>query len=289
MQDMQQRVINIYIHPKDGGPVMPMKLNLMDIEMEALKLPSEAQRDEVRIKAIADKIREKFPEVRPYDGRNELALLVRQLSHYARLNRLVLILPGIIKSNGGNSAETSEVVKKKLEEMNKRVEQLARDLRKERDEHESAKTQLATLKTNYKSLRALYEKVNTQLADAQLHEQQARQDVERWRKAAQRANTDVNKAQQETGAIEVEFKRIKQESEELVRAFKQQQQAWADKEEELSNLRQKVRESESAIKNFEETVKKREREIKQLRSQLDDDDSSIAGSSAAGHGWQSNL
>jgi chromosome segregation ATPase len=289
MQDMQQRVIEIYIHPRDGGPVMPMKLNLMDIEMAALKLPNEAQRDEVRIRTIADKIKKEFPEVRPYDGRNELALLVRQLGHYTRLNRLVLILPGIIKSITGDSAETSEAVKKKLEDMNKRVEQLARDLRKERDEHEAAKTQLATLKTNYKSLRALYEKVNTQLADAQLHEQQAQQDVERWRKAAQKANTDINKAQQETGAIEVEFKRIKQESEELVRAFKQQQQAWVDKEQELSNLRQQVRESQSAIKNLEETIKKRDQEIERLRRDLGDDDTSMAGSLAAGQGWQSNL
>jgi chromosome segregation ATPase len=262
---------------------------MMDIEMAALKLPNEAQRDEVRIRAIADKIEKKFPEVRPYDGRNELALLVRQISHYARLNRVVLILPGIIKSNAGDSAETSEAVKKNLENLNKRVEQLARDLRKERDEHETAKTQLATLKTNYKSLHALYGKVNTQLDDAQLHEQQARQDVERWRKAAQRANTDVDKAQQEAGAIEVEFKRMKQESEELVRAFKKQQQAWVNKEQELSTLRQQVRESESAIKNLEETIKKRDQEIVLLRSKLDDDDPSMVSSSAAGQGWQSNL
>src|SRR5207237_610019 len=98
-----------------------------------------------------------------------------------------------------------------LEDMNKRVEQLGRNLRNKQNEYEDAKTQLATVKTNYKNLRALYEKVNTQLADALLHERQTRQDVERWRKTATQAFAEIKAAQEESGAIQANLGRIKQE------------------------------------------------------------------------------
>lgn len=249
---------------------MPMELNLLDIEMAALRMNDETMRDEVRIGAIAKRIKQVFPEVDTDSARSELATLVRQLNHYTHLNRIVLFLPGIIKGNQSDK-DLSEKAKKQLDDMGRQVEQLGRDLRKERDEREAAKAQLASLKTNYSSLRALYEKANMQIADVKVREQQARQDAERWHRAAMQADQDSKAAHVEMGTASTSIERLQREYQALNATFKAKQLEWAEREQELSTLRKQVSKQTSEIKNLNDAVKQREQAIERLRGQLEDD------------------
>lgn len=283
MNNFQQRKIVIYIHPEQG-PVMPMELDLMDVELATLKQPGAAQKDEARIKEIAARIKALFPGVMPEKKRNELAPLVRQFGDYQALNRLVLCLPGIIQNPAGPSGD----VKKQLDQFNKQIEQLTRRLRHEQDEHERTKVQLATLKNNYQNLRSLYDRINTRLADAQLLEQQVRQDVEHWRTIAARAEDEITTTQEEYSSIQTELERVRQAHKEQVDIFAGQQQdwvkkeqAWSEREEELSSLRIEARESKQEIENLNETINTWKKKFEDLRRQLSDDDSTIINRSTA--------
>src|SRR5260221_1959250 len=287
MNNFQQRKITIYIHPEQG-PVMSMVLDLMDVKLEALKQPGEVQRDEARVKEIARRIKAEFKDVRPEESRNELAPLVRQFGDSKRLNRLVLCLPGVIQNSTDKDGRPAEDVKKQLDQFNKQIEQLTRRLRQEQDEHERTKVQLATLKNNYQNLRSLYDRINTQLADAQLREQQARHEVDRLRREADKAENEFNAAQEENGSIQTELERVRQAHKEQVDIFAEQQQDWVKKEqapseqeEELSSLRIETRESKQEIENLNETIKTWKEKFENLRRQLSDDDSTIINSSTA--------
>ncbi len=287
MNNFQQRKITIYIHPEQG-PVMSMVLDLMDVELAALKQPGAVPRDEARVKEIARRIKAEFKDVRPEESRNELAPLVRQFGDYQTLNRLVLCLPGVIQNSTDKDGRPAEDVKKQLDQFNKQIEQLTRRLRQEQDEHERTKVQLATLKNNYQNLRSLYDRINTQLADAQLREQQARHEVDRLRREADKAENEFNAAQEENGSIQTELERVRQAHKEQVDIFAEQQQDWVKKEqapseqeEELSSLRIETRESKQEIENLNETIKTWKEKFENLRRQLSDDDSTIINSSTA--------
>jgi chromosome segregation ATPase len=287
MNNFQQRKITIYIHPEQG-PVMPMVLDLMEVELAALKQPGTAQRDEARIKEIARRIKAEFKDVRPEERRNELAPLVRQFGDYQELDRLVLRLPGVIQSSKDQNGRPAADIKKQLDQFTKQIEQLTRRLRQEQDEHEKTKLQVATLKSNYQSLHTLYGKINTQLADAQMREQQARQEVERLHRKAVEVENDFHAALQENGSIQTELEGIKRAFKEQVDIFAQQRQDWTEKEQawleqegELSRLRIEARESKQEIENLNETIRSWKNRFEALRRQLSDDDPTLTGASTA--------
>ncbi len=287
MNNFQQRKITIYIHPEQG-PVMPMVLDLMEVELVALKQPGATQRDEARIKEIARRIKAEFKEVRPEERRNELAPLVRQFGDYQELDRLVLRLPGVIQSSKNQDGRPAADIKKQLDQFTKQIEQLTRRLRQEQDEHEKTKLQLATLKSNYQSLHTLYSKINTQLADAQMREQQARQEVERLHRKALEVENDFHTALQENGSIQTELEGIKRAFKEQVDIFAQQRQDWTEKDQawleqegELSKLRIEARESKQEIENLNETITTWKKKFEELRRQLSDDDPTPISSSTA--------
>ncbi|HEU5382460.1 MAG TPA: hypothetical protein VFV38_44175 [Ktedonobacteraceae bacterium] len=270
-----QRVMTIYIHPLDGGPMKQVRVDLMQIELLAIKTPDDSQRNEIRIRELARQIKEQCQgQIYPERNRDQLAALLRGFSHYQRFNGVVLDMPGTIapeaESNGQNTG-TSEAVKQELARITRQVEQLSRDLRAEREAHEFSRAQLVMLKNNYKNIRLLYDKNNTQLAEVQQRAQQAHQDAEHWRKTAEHLTAYAQDAQQEVGKFEVQLERTHHKLQALQTTFQEEQQAWASKEQELSQLRQRQIEAESALKHLEEALKKREQELADLRLQLFDD------------------
>jgi chromosome segregation ATPase len=277
MNNYKQRKITIYIHPEQG-PVKPMILDLMDVELATLKQPGASQGDDARIKEIARRIKAEFKDVRPEESRNELAPLVRQFGNYQSLDRLVLRLPGAIQNSTDTDGKPTAEVKNQLDQFKKQIEQLARKLRLEQDEHEKTKLLLATLKDNYQNLRSLYDKINTQLADAHLHEQKARQAMEHWRAIAAREEDEITTMQEDYSSIQLELEHIKQAFKEQVDDFAKQhqdwaqkEQAWLEQEEELSNLRLGMRESNEEIKNLNETIKTWKEKYENLRQPLIED------------------
>jgi len=204
---------------------------------------------------------------------------------------VVLEIPGVIPHDlNGNAqnAAASEEVEKRLEKINKQVEQLSRNLREEKQAHEADLAQLATVKSKYKTILASYDKSSAQSAGAQQGEQQARREAERWRKTAERLTLDASITQQEAGKLQTQFERALLEMQTLKKDFQEQGRAWVDREQELADLRTKVIEAESAIKNLEETLREKEQELARLRQQLFDDPQND-GAATGGGGWESNL
>lgn len=286
-----QRVLTIYIRPLDGGSITPVQVDLLEIEMQALRGGDDGQRDEGRINALARQIKQQCQgTVYPERRRDQLAALLRGLAHYQRFNGVVLEVPGVtVEQAGGNGQRESipQEVRQRLERVERQVLQSARELRAEREAHQDTQAQLAVVRTNYTSLRALYDRNEIRLQDAQRREERAMQDAERWQKTAQRMAGEASAARLEVGQLQVQQDLAREEIQRTLAAF-QQQQEWSGRDQELSDLRQQVVERESAVHHLEETLNKRERELVQLRQFLQDDQTGGAVPSG-GEDWDTTL
>jgi predicted nucleic acid-binding Zn-ribbon protein len=287
-----QRILTIYIRPLDGGPIKPVRVDLMEIEMLALRNPDNSQRDEIRVKELARQIKEQCQGmVYPEKRRDQLATLLRGLAHYLRFNGVVLDVPGTTADEidgAGRGLSMPEAVKQQLEEVKRQAAQISRDLRAEREAHEDTREQLAIVKNNYKNMRSLYDKAAARLEEAQRREAQARQDADLWQKTARRVTDEANETRREVGRLQIQHDLAREEVQRTMAAFQEQRQAWVNKDRELSELRQHALEMESALKHLEEALKKRDQELELLRQALLDDQP--AGVLAPGaEGWDKTL
>lgn len=286
-----QRILTIYIRPLDGGPITPVQVDLMEIEMQALR-SGDGQRDEGRINELARQIKQQcrgtiYPERR----RDQLAVLLRGLAHYQRFNGVVLDVPGVTAEQaGGNGQGTGvpEEVSQRLEQIERQAVQGARELRAEREAHQETQAQLTIVRNNYLSLRTLSDRNEARLQEAQRREERAMQDAERWQKTAQHMADETSAARREVGQLQVQQNRAREEIQRTVTALQQQQQEWSDRDQELSELRQQAVERESAVRHLEETLHKRERELEQLRQVLLDDQTDGTALSG-GEDWDTTL
>jgi len=258
----------LYIHP-DTGPVMPMELDLMAVEIVALKVPGDDRRNDARIREIARKIKEKFPKVDPESNWREVATLIGRLRHAQTFNGVVLRLPGTIDmapSPLASPASPTPVreITAQLEQFTKEIKQLRRELQKERQEHNATKARLFTTESENKRLKGLqdqFDKLNRELADARFQAQQLQDKVGRARTIVQKAREDTDVAQQETASVKLELEQAQQD----VSTF---QIALTQMQEELSQLRQRVTNSDKAEQQLRETIEKRDREIADLQARL---------------------
>lgn len=265
-RDMTQRIMVLYIHP-DTGPVMPMELDLMAVEVVALKVPGADRRDDARIREIARKIKEKFPKVDPESNWHEVASLIGRLSHAQSFNGVVLRLPGTIDIAPPTSSASPAPVKEltaQLEQFTKEIKQLRRELQKERQEHNATKARLYTAEGENKRLKGFqdqFDKLNREVADARFQVQQLQDKVGRARTIIQKARDDADAAQQETASVKLELEQARQE----VSTF---QAALGQIQEELSLLRQRANHADKAEQQFRETLERRDQEIANLQARL---------------------
>lgn len=135
----QQYAMTLYIAP-DNGPVSPMKLDMLSVETAVMGLDASSDRDEARVRLIAERIKAAFPEVDPYGNLHMIAQFISRLSHIARFSGVVLRLPGTI--NG-----PAQPVNPAAEEFARLADEY-RKLKEERDDlrtaHDDLKVQVGS-------------------------------------------------------------------------------------------------------------------------------------------------
>jgi predicted nucleic acid-binding Zn-ribbon protein len=251
-----QRIIALYIHP-DSGPILPMPLDMMAVEMMALKAPGSIQRDDARIREVAKRIREKFPDVDPESRWREVASLIGRLSHADLFNGIVLRLPGKIEEEIVASSELSKATLEELDRLAKEIQQLNKGLQKERVEHEATKAKFYAIESENKRLKVLYDKANTEIADLRVQAQHAAEKVERARARITSTSAARDATEQEAAGLKIQLEQAQKEL-----------QARPDFEAELSLLRQRVTSAEHTERQLCETIEERERKIDELQERI---------------------
>lgn len=297
MSMSQQRVLTIYICPRngehEGGPIKAVQIDLMAVEMVALRNPDNYQHEEIRLREMAKQIKEQVKrqwngDIYPERSQDQLKQLLTGLGNYRRFQGVVIEVPGTIPEDVSGKAAVSEEIKKKLEQINQEVVRLTRELRDEREAHGEDQKKLAIVRGNYKTIRLSYDNLSSQFVEAQQNEKLARQDSERWRKATERLTADAGAAQQEIGNIRLHLERASREMQTLKKDFQEKQQHSLDQEQELSGLRLADHEAKSMIKHLEEDLHEKEQQIFLLKQQLFADP--LESVTRAGrNSWESNL
>lgn len=269
--DTTRRVIALYIHP-DSGPVMPMEIDLMEVEIAALKVPGSVQRDNARVNEIARRIKAQFPGIDTSRATQEIAALIGKLGHYAYFNGVVLRLPGSIDlpSTAAKPAVTPDLkeIKEQVSRFTQEIAQLKKAVQIERQEHLATKGSLYTVEGENKRLKAQSEKSSTELADARLHIQRLQERFERARDIVNTARTATDTAEQEAASVKTELEQAQSTITELKAAIVQMQQESSGTMRELSSLRQQALHDQKAEEQLRATLEDYKSEISSLRDKL---------------------
>jgi hypothetical protein len=269
--DTTRRVIALYIHP-DIGPVMPMEIDLMEVEIAALKVPGSVQRDNARINEIARRIKARFSGIDTSRGIQEIAALIGKLGHYTYFNGVVLRLPGTIEmpSTNAKPVPTPDLkeIKEQVARFTQEIAQLKKVVQQERQEHLATKGSLYAVEGENKRLKSQHDKSSTELADAHLHVQRLQERLEHARDIVNTARSMTDATEQEAASVKTELEQAKLTITELKAALVQIQQESSGIAQELSQLRQQTLHAQKAEEQLRITLEDREREISELRVKL---------------------
>ncbi len=125
--DTAQRYLNIYIHPRSGGPITPVAIDLSLVEEAAFGAPFGSNRDDFRARAIAAQIRKQFPDVKPESNMEGIRSILSRLSAFYAFSGVVLSLPGEIKGSEAPSSNSSDLISQ-VELLKKQIIDLKKQL-----------------------------------------------------------------------------------------------------------------------------------------------------------------
>ena len=246
----RQRTIALYIHP-DTGPITPMLLDLMAVEMVALSVPS-THHDDARAREIARLITKSFPKVDPHSAWRQVTSISGRLSSADIFNGIVLRLPGTIE---GPAVTASTSTLDELKKLTHEVEQLKDTRKREQQEHNELKAQAYSLHNENKRLKMLYEKSNNEGSDLRLRAQQIQDEAKRAQILVDRANRRADKAEQELATqqatLEMAHKELQKRS-----------------EAEYFALRQKVKNADKAEEQLRATIVELEQKLSVSRERI---------------------
>lgn len=235
--NVTRRVIALYIHP-DSGPVTPMELDLMQVEMVALRAVGGAY-DEARAREIARLVRAKFAQVDPESNWRELMAIGSRLSHADIFNGIVLRLPGTIAD--GSKQEPDEETKKKLERLTRQFQQISESYQKER---QGLREKVSRLESEQRRLQTLSQHANTDLQTLRTQLQQERDAHARTRQAGQQALEEAERLTHEYAALQTQTE-LEREEQAALQARAKHEQA------ELIKLRLLQRQQAEQIRDLE--------------------------------------
>ncbi len=244
-------VITLYIHP-EKGPITPMRLDMMDVEVAAIRSPVGANRDDVRAREIAARIKKEFKDVDPHSKLGEIRTLVGKLSHTYLFNGIALCLPGTID---GKSVPNPTV--EEFQRLTQEILELKKQLEEQRRKHDAVSARLHHLESENKRLVNKYNEANSEVTGLQVHLQEAEEQVKNARTEAKRAKDKSERLEQENAALQTEL--------DLAKRDKQTFQAMQT---ELSSLRQSLTQANKAEQQLRETLARRENEINALRDRI---------------------
>src|SRR5262249_53909139 len=143
----------------------PMTLDLDAVEVAINKVPSANSADEAAVREIVRQIRAKFEELELENSRRQLALIMRRWVNAEGFNGMVIRLSGNIPSQ---ETETAAANQSSLKE----ISRLTKDWQSEKRASATLNLRVQGLETENKRLRTLYERVNSELIDKRIQEQQ---------------------------------------------------------------------------------------------------------------------
>jgi DNA repair exonuclease SbcCD ATPase subunit len=249
-----QHIITLYIHP-ERGPIMPMQLDMMEVEMATLKSASDVNRDDVRVREIAVRIKKEFKDVEPFGRTVEILSLVRTLRHVQMFNGVVLRLPGVI--DGKVSPPPSNPAADELEHLTQEILKLKVQREDMQRKYEAAAVYLARLESENKHLLNVYD-----IAQSDCKDLQEQVETSTWR--AKTAQAELKLAKEHREYLEREKAALQTQLE----LAKQDKQAFHAAQGDLSSLRQSLTSATKAEQQLRDTLEKREQEMKELRESI---------------------
>ena len=252
--DVMQSVITLFIEP-DDGPIRPVKIDMLEIETDVVRMPLSMNRDQERIKVIAAKIKAAYPNVQPEARMQDLRLLITRLGQAAIFDGIVLHLPGSIDGPSTPKNPGQAV----LDQLSTEGLQLKTDLQKLvnkfkelQNDHNALKAENARLVSSEKSARDVLQPLKDALKSKENDEYKARAEVAQIKK-------DLADIQQQYAALQVQLDKAKLD---LQTAGRDQQ--------EVAQLRQIVSGFRVKEQNLNDGIAKRDREIRKLEQDLED-------------------
>jgi DNA repair exonuclease SbcCD ATPase subunit len=235
--NVTRRVIALYIHP-DTGPVTPMELDLMQVELVALRAVGGSY-DEARAREIARLVRAKFAQVDPESNWRELMAIGSRLSHADIFNGIVLRLPGTIVDGGRQQPD--EETKKKLERLTRQFQQISESYQKERQE---LREKVSRLESEQKRLKAFSQNAGADLLTLRAQLQQERDAHKRARLVAEQAREETERLVREYAALQTQAE-LEREQQAVLQARIKHDQA------ELTKLRLLQRREGEQVRSLE--------------------------------------
>lgn len=245
---LQQTTITLYIHP-DKGPIMPIQLDMLKIEISVVGQSTRGNRDDARLHAIAKCITDAFPKVQAESRLQDIRVLVSRLAHVSIFDGIVLRLPGII--DGPSQPQNPTIAQ--FDAMDKEIGTLKTELERVRQDYGSMQVMITTLEDENMKLRPMAVTLNeeigelrTELQNADIAKYQAKQEVLLYQ-------DQVGQLQQDKAALQVDLDKTRQE---IITYQKLQ--------DDVAQYRQQLREEQAANKQLRDTLLKRDKKIQEL-------------------------
>lgn len=250
--DSEHIIITLYIRA-DRGPISPMTLDMLEVEIAVVSLPASADRDEARVREIANRIKKHYPNVEPDRKLQELRWLIGRLKNIAMFDGIVLRLPGSIDG----PAQPKNPLVAEFEKLSTESLELKRKfttIEQERDALQDRKDVLEAecirLKVEPTQLKKEVRRLRTELDDVEEKEEIARTDGLRYKEKA-------NKLEQEMAILQTQLDRAKVEQQTLRRA-----------QQEVGTLREQLKNAADTEQQLRTRIKKLELELTEMKDRI---------------------
>jgi len=225
--DTAQRYLNIYIHPRSGGPITPVAIDLSLVEEAALGASFASNRDEYRARAIAAQIRKQFPDVRPESNMEGIRSILSRLSAFYAFSGVVLSLPGEIKGSEAPSSNSSdlisqvELLKKQIIDLKKHLIVEQRNIQQVRNEKAGVESERERVSRELTEASTRATGLEVQLKRAQEEAKHAREDSDRLVQEKAQLQTRLDGREDELSLLRVNDTRAKDEIAGLNKKYKE--------------------------------------------------------------------
>lgn len=264
--------VTLYIHP-DKGPIKPIQLNLMEIEVAVHNSRmSTYNRDEERLRQVALRIKQAFPYVDPNSNRNGIMTVLSRFSSAYQFNGMVLRLSGTIEDDGASQNDGIKRLNSEVDALTKEVPRLRRLLEIEQQAHRATKEQVMQVQAENSRLiqdRDLaYDRNKMRLDDLQARLQLREEENRRLREESEkiiRAHSALN-VQHEM--LKTSYEELQEAQRALQQRHDESQRRLTTLENELARLRLDAKNAKTTEEQLRETIERLEDENRELEDML---------------------
>ncbi len=240
--DTAQRYLKIYIDPRSGGPITPIKIDMSLVEEAALAASFGSSRDDFRARAIAAQISKQFPDVKPESDMEGIRSILSRLSLFPAFTGVVLSLPGEIKESEAPSSNSSDLISQ-VEFLKKQIIDLKKQLLVEQRNIQQVRIQKDQTEGEYRRVSRELTTVSTRVTDleAQLKRAQgqtkhAREDSDRLVQEKAQLQTRLDGREDELSLLRVNDTRAKDEIAGLNKKYKELEDKYKELEDKYRRL-----------------------------------------------------